>query len=268
MVSSLIQSLRPLIHPMVVHFPIALLYGSVALDWLGYWLQHPNLTRAGFYALVLGTAGAGIAALTGPDHVAGGADVAALLASHQSFALLTVALAVGLMTVRFLATNGIRDLWALVYLACTVPLLMAVSLTGYYGGELTYHHGVGIITPQGPPAALGPFVGAQVPTKPLVALLGLLVIAGVVVWLTLGRALAPAYFGAWWHALKIDRTDTAGALWTLRVGPSLANGRDQWHADRPALASREVPARDTLVRSDIEPPPGRADSQLPPRKSP
>jgi uncharacterized membrane protein len=253
---------------MVVHFPIALLYASVALDWVGYWLRHPSLTRAGFYALVLGTAGAGVAALTGPDHVTGGPDVAALLANHQSFALLTVALAVGLMTVRFLAANGIREQWALVYLACTVPLLLAVTLTGYYGGELTYHHGIGVVTPQRPSGALGPIVGSQVPTKPLVVLLGLLVIVGVVVWLTLGRALAPAYFGAWWRAFKADRTDAAGALWTLRAGRPLTDGRDRWHADRPVLAYRETPAQDAVAARDIEPPPWRATSQSPPSQLP
>jgi uncharacterized membrane protein len=34
--NTLVQQLRPLLHPMLVHFPIALLFASVALDWLGY----------------------------------------------------------------------------------------------------------------------------------------------------------------------------------------------------------------------------------------
>ena len=39
---SLVTNLRPLLHPMLVHFPIALIVASVALDWVGYWLR---LTR-------------------------------------------------------------------------------------------------------------------------------------------------------------------------------------------------------------------------------
>src|SRR5579884_3512057 len=135
---SLINSLRPLVHPMLVHFPIALLFASVALDWVGYWLRRPGFTRAGFYTLALGALSAGLAALVGPDHVVG-EPAQALLAWHQLFALLTVLLAVALVAVRFFAVDGLAGRSALGYLAATVALVAVVSLTGYYGGEMTYH---------------------------------------------------------------------------------------------------------------------------------
>jgi uncharacterized membrane protein len=146
MLTNLASDLRPLVHPIMVHVPIALLFASVGLDWAGFWLRYVNLTRAGFYLLVLGAAGAGVAALSGPDHAGGDAAVIALLVSHQSFALVTVALAVSLTGVRFLAAEGIQGRWALIYLACTLALLSTLALTGYYGGELTYHQGVGVTT--------------------------------------------------------------------------------------------------------------------------
>ncbi len=40
-------------------FSIALLFASVALDWLGYLFRSSGLSRAGFYTLTLGAAGAG-----------------------------------------------------------------------------------------------------------------------------------------------------------------------------------------------------------------
>ena len=79
---------------MLVHFPIALLFTSVALDLSGYLLAQTSLTRAGFYLLLLGVAGAGVSALAGPDHATGSAAADALLILHQNFALLTVALGV------------------------------------------------------------------------------------------------------------------------------------------------------------------------------
>jgi uncharacterized membrane protein len=109
--SLLISQLRPLLHPMIVHFSIALLYASVVLAWLGYVPKHPNLTRASFYALVytlvLAALGAGFTALTGPDHATGDPSVPGLLASHQTFASPTVLLAVSMVAVRFLVTRGI-----------------------------------------------------------------------------------------------------------------------------------------------------------------
>jgi uncharacterized membrane protein len=152
---SLVTNLRPLLHPMLVHFPIALIFASVALDWVSYWLRLTNLTRAGFYLLFLGAAGAGGSALSGPDHATGDASVTNLLVLHQSFALATVALAVGLFLVRFFAVDGIGGRWALVYLAVTLALLATLSLTGYYGGELTYHHAVGVTVPAVQPTSVG-----------------------------------------------------------------------------------------------------------------
>jgi len=207
MPSGLIAELRPLLHPILVHFPIALLFASVALDLPGYLLRRPGLTRAGFYALVLGTLGAGVAALAGPDHVP--PEAAGLLASHEAFALVTVVLAVALVAVRFVATDGLRGLWALGYLACALVLLAAVGLTGYYGGEMTYHQGVGVtaasgaLRPLASAAALaGGDEGGAVSTKPITALLGLLSVAGLAVWLLAGRNLAPNYFIRWWRAAR------------------------------------------------------------------
>ena len=230
--SQLISQLRPLLHPMIVHFPIALLFASVALDWTGYWLKHPNLTRAGFYVLVLGALGAGVAALTGPDHATGDATVMSLLADHQNFACLTVALAVGMTAVRFLAVGGIRGNWALLYLLSTLVLLVAVTLAGYYGGELTYHHGVGVNVVPVTAAASGP--RPLIPAHPFVALVGFLCIVGLFGWLTLGRSFVPNYYASWWGAVRQEWRNANAPLWTLQ--------RDVPPA-KPAMSQRQIAYR-------------------------
>lgn len=221
MLSSLITSLRLLLHPMLVHFPIALLFASAALDALGFLLRRPSLTRAGFFTLALGTAGAGVAALTGPDHAQGDAAVQSLLTSHQSFALITVALAVALMLVRFAAVGGLSGGPALAYLGATVLLLVSLSLTGYFGGELTYHQGIGVTVVQPVLAAGAGGEGGGVPVKPVVALLGLLSMGMIGVWLVAGRRARAGYFAVWWRALQRE-SDDGGALWTLRRAPRRA----------------------------------------------
>src|SRR5579859_2002741 len=218
MFETLLRDLRPLLHPIVVHFPIALLFVSVGVDWLGFWLRNLNLTRAGFYTLVLGTAGAGVAALTGPDHASGGADVVALLTQHQTFALITVAIAAALMWVRFLTADGIRDGWAMLYLACTLVLVAAVSLTGYFGGELTYHQGIGVtVTSAGAiPGGVEGVDNHLIPVKPLVALIGLLSLVGLGLWLGAGSKLAGAYFAAWSRGVRGEYVNMPSPIWTLR----------------------------------------------------
>lgn len=219
--TSLVAQLRPLIHPMLVHFPIALLFASVALDWIGYVLRHPNLTRAGFYTLALGAFAAGIAALSGPDHATGDPSVPALLAAHQTWASITVGLAVGLVAVRFVATRGLRGGWAPLYLLATLALLAAVSLTGYFGGEMTYHHAVGVSAANvtAVPASDGAaYVAPLIPAKPFVALVGLLAVVGLGLWLGLGRQVFPRYYPQWWRAVRQELANAGAPLWTLQRG--------------------------------------------------
>ena len=246
--NTLVAQLRPLIHPMLVHFPIALLFASVALDWIGYWLKHPNLTRAGFYTLVLSAFAAGIAALSGPDHATGDSSVPALLAAHQTWASMTVALAVAMVAARFLTTRGLRGGWALLYLVSTLALLVAVSLTGYFGGEMTYHHAIGVTVNNAPVAgALGlggdaSAVRPLIPAKPFVALVGFLAVVGFCLWLTLGRRLAPGYYSTWWRAVRQELANSGAPLWTLQRGDrhttpmqsSIQPPVPLWHASQHA----------------------------------
>lgn len=238
--SPIFVQLRPLIHPMLVHFPIALLFASVALDWLGYLLKHDGLTRAGFYTLVLGAIGAGLAALSGPDAVGGDASVASLFSNHQLFASITVILAVVMFAVRFLATRGLGGVFALVYLMFTLILIASVSLTGYFGGELAYHHAIGI-TLNGNPIATGGYIPRPlVPAKPVTALVALLAIVGLGTWLSMGRVVAPRYFAMWWASLRQELSGSRSELWTLHRSP-----RGLVSSARPSAdhATRPYPAR-------------------------
>jgi uncharacterized membrane protein len=224
--ASFLNSLRPLLHPILVHFPIALLFASVALDLVGYIFRITNLTRAGFYVLALGVAGAGVAAIVGPDHATGSATADALLIAHQNFALLTVALGVSLLLVRFFSADGIVSPWALLYFLVALALLGALALTGYYGGELTYHQGAGVVTSSGPviiPA--GPITDVHTLVKPLVALMGLATVTLMGGWLLFGKRLAPHYYPLWMTGLRGELGTTPGNLWTLRRGSFAAQKR-------------------------------------------
>ncbi len=215
---NLIGQFRGVLHPILVHFPIALLFTSVALDWLGYAFRSSGLSRAGFYVLALGAAGAGVAALSGPDQAQGDATVGSLLTLHESFALITVALAVSLLLVRYVAADGLGGGWALVYLAVTLALIAVVSLTGYYGGELTYHQGIGVVV-SGKPMIPDGIYGANVPVKPMTALIGLLALAVLGGWILAGRQLAADYYWRWIGGVRTlfggARSEGATKLWTV-----------------------------------------------------
>jgi len=144
------------LHPAIVHFPIALLIVSVVLDAIGLLFRQISLTQAGFATLIMGGLGAGAAALTGPGEDAKDAASRALLTQHELFAAITVLVSLILIGVRIGNARGLRGAAAFGYLAGGVLLILAVTVTGYWGGEMAYGHGVGVVQVQGVPASDSP----------------------------------------------------------------------------------------------------------------
>ena len=166
-------------HPIIVHFPIALLILSVTLDFLGVFLRRWGLTDAATWLLLFGTPSAGVALLSGwvsEKYVTVGA-AGNILHLHKEVAVLTTALFSLLLFVRlvWLAPRGfallervasLRPLAVsadgalrmiapklyepplpatavILYLALSVVAVGLLGLTGYLGGALVYDHGVG-----------------------------------------------------------------------------------------------------------------------------
>ena len=166
------------IHPIIVHFPIALLIVGVLLDFLALFLRRAHLVAAASWCLGFGSLGLLAAELSGQlieDHV-NRALAGNILEVHKTFALMTV-MTFGILFV-------LRILWfspyilsflsptlpvaarAEKYLHTRVPLLgsdsrllvslyllfsvggiVLLAITGYLGGSMVYDHGVG--TPVG-----------------------------------------------------------------------------------------------------------------------
>jgi uncharacterized membrane protein len=136
------------IHPMLVHFPIALLIAGFFSDVLGLFVKKEFFTRAGFYLLILGTLGAIAAVITG--HMAGdGIEAGSLKQAvevHEDAGTLTLWLALITSAFRIVLVwlekyKGALKAVALVLFLATV---LSVARTGYYGGELVYKHAAGV----------------------------------------------------------------------------------------------------------------------------
>ena len=147
------------IHPMLVHFPIALLFASVLFDLASFLSGWEDFKRAGFWLLILGWIGGLAATLSGvlSEDVAKNAGVPEkAIDRHEFFALTTLALFAILILVRILGRNhGSRKVrW--LYMAAAFIGLSFLSVTGYLGGDLVFRYGAGVeskatsvISPQG-----------------------------------------------------------------------------------------------------------------------
>ncbi|MBN2616648.1 MAG: DUF2231 domain-containing protein [Bacteroidales bacterium] len=137
------------LHPMIVHFPIALLLTGLLFDIIGLFAKKAFFSKAGFYLLILGTLGVAVAYLTGHFAGSGITEQGALkqaLETHQAAAELTVWLVS--ITAAFRMVIEIFKKYKGVFKALAFVLFLASALaiarTGYYGGELVYKHAAGV----------------------------------------------------------------------------------------------------------------------------
>jgi len=135
------------IHPMVVHFPIALLMTSVVFDLLAIRWRRSSLEDASLYTLIGGVIGAMLAVATGAvaeELVEETGVPEGALEIHEALGYVVLWIFVGLCAIRFaMRRQWIRERPAL---SVTFGLVGVVVLAapGYSGGTLVYEFGAGV----------------------------------------------------------------------------------------------------------------------------
>ena len=137
------------LHPMIVHFPIALLIVGFFSDITGLIVKKEFFTTAGFYLLILGTLGVIAAYLSGEyagDGVTESGALGQALELHESAALLSLWLMTGTALVRIAAVIFKKFEGAVKVIAMVLFFAGVISIarTGYYGGELVFKHAAGV----------------------------------------------------------------------------------------------------------------------------
>lgn len=138
------------IHPMVVHFPIALLITSVVFDLLSTRWRHKSFQDAGFYTLIAGLLGAAVAVLTGAmaEELAEDKGIPeSVLEIHEALGYATLLFFIGLLALRLLMRWKLISERPALYLAMGVAGIAILSAAGYFGGSLVYDFGAGVSMP-------------------------------------------------------------------------------------------------------------------------
>jgi uncharacterized membrane protein len=141
----------PNLHPIVVHFPIALLAVAVLLDLIRFAKRdHAGLNLSVQILYGLGTLGLIVAFITGrqaTDTVEVAGQAFTVLASHENWALATTIFFILFFGIRFAAYWYQLDTRKSTSAASVVLGLIGmglVTITGDRGGELVFGHGVGV----------------------------------------------------------------------------------------------------------------------------
>lgn len=137
----------PNIHPMVVHFPIALLTSFLIFELLSIILKSKSLKTGATWMLYAGTLGAAVAVLAG-FRAAGavGHDevVHAIIKTHENLGLTVLLLSVVLSIWRILSGGRLKGTLRLIFLALAFLVVVVMSFGADLGGLMVYTHGVGI----------------------------------------------------------------------------------------------------------------------------
>ena len=134
------------VHPLVVHFPIALLMTALALDVLAITLKRPPLHRVALWNLALGALGAGAAVWSGlqAEGIAKHSfEIYQVMGVHEKLGITTLSLAGALAGWRLLARDRLSPRARLLALALMLALTGTLTYGAYLGGRLVYEFGVG-----------------------------------------------------------------------------------------------------------------------------
>ena len=134
-------------HPVLVHFPIALLFTSVLFDVIANWQKKDTLREGALWLLVLGLAGGVAATITGgwAEEAAEKAGIAeSLMETHETLAFVTLGIFGVLLLGRLFLKNQFSAKTFTSYFLIALMGLGTLGVTGYFGGELVYEYGAGV----------------------------------------------------------------------------------------------------------------------------
>ncbi len=137
------------IHPLFVHFPVALLTMSLLLELLALRTRRHDPSRPAWWLHIAGTAGIAGSVATGlyaRSTALFPMEAIPFAENHEQLAFLTAGVFTGLLLWR-ISSRGMlprrRGLY-LVLFSAGVCLLWAAA---WYGGEMVYRFGVGVFPP-------------------------------------------------------------------------------------------------------------------------
>jgi uncharacterized membrane protein len=132
-------------HPMIVHFPIALILTGFLADVVFLFFKSEKcLSKAGFYLMVLGALAAIAAWTTGQlfTNEPGQGEIMSVFEKHETGAIITMILMIIGAVLRIYLVRSKKEETSLKWVVFVIYLLAvgAVSFTGLMGGTMVYKY--------------------------------------------------------------------------------------------------------------------------------
>jgi uncharacterized membrane protein len=137
------------IHPMVVHFPIALLIIGFIAEVTGAIFKKEFFSKAALYLVIIGALGVVAAYFSGDfagDGITETGTLKQALELHESAAILTVwlVIATALLRTALVLLKKFHGTLQWVSIALFLIATLSIARTGHYGGQLVFKHAAGV----------------------------------------------------------------------------------------------------------------------------
>jgi len=133
------------LHPIIVHFPVALFLTAAGLEVLSLIFKKESLHQTAWHLFILAVAAAPLAVWTGLQEAEEHNLINhAVFNLHKNFGLLTMwGSLVSLPVILFFKKKNTR--WfRTVFVVCAFLISMSVAITAYNGGKMVYEYGIGV----------------------------------------------------------------------------------------------------------------------------
>ncbi len=133
-------------HPLIVHFPIAFIYGAALLYFLASILASENLKWTALWMLAFGALGAAAAVLSGFYAAPGlmvSESVRHELLRHHKQLMVTASAITGALTLWAIATRPMPTRGRYVFLAGLIAVLGLITAGADFGGEMVFSYNAG-----------------------------------------------------------------------------------------------------------------------------
>ncbi len=137
------------LHPMIVHFPIALVIAGFIADIAGFALKKEFFNKMASYIVIAGALGVIAAYLSGDaagDNIEEIGALGATLELHEEAAKVAMIISAiaGSMKLGQLLIKKYETVLKYTSAVVVMAAVAAISVTGFYGGELVYKHAAGV----------------------------------------------------------------------------------------------------------------------------
>ena len=137
----------PPLHPMIVHFPIALAVFALVADVVGDVLRRPALYMLGYWSMAAAVVAAALAVAAGyfdMNRASLSQEVDGYVHLHLRIGWLVLAVLVLLAVWRWLARHWLEGAHRVMYRIASAVAVVLVVFQGWYGGEMVYAHGASV----------------------------------------------------------------------------------------------------------------------------